>query len=389
MKRRACSFLVALAVGGLALPITVAACSNGAATEPVESGNVKLPLTAVGNQGSTFQLVDAVFVITAADGTEMSLETNDFLGELAAEVTLPSGQHSVELLPGWTLQRQEQSEFAAVEATLTSDNPQAFTIVDGETTAIQVSFLAGDEIATGGGTLRVGIEVEEVGCEPPMLQCQGACVDPLSDVANCGGCGVACVTDQVCVDGICTDPFCNGDGVCDSDQETAETCYVDCGSCGDGLCTDGYETADDCYADCGACGDGLCTDGSETADDCYADCGACGDGICTDGSETADDCYADCGACGDGICTDGSEDANSCPSDCESSGAPCDDPIELDPSAATTGNFGTTDAVCYRIARTIGGWGISNMLGRVVSVNGVSMESQCPGAQGNCSMWSW
>ncbi len=279
-----------------------------------------LPLAAIGNQGSSFQLVDGTFVITSVDGSEIYLDTNDFAGQQAAELSLQPGGYSVELQPNWTLQREVDGGFSPVEATLTSDNPQTFTIVDGQTTPIQVSFLAGDEVVVGGGTLRIGISVVEAACESPMLECDGDCVDPSSDVTHCGACDVECTSDQVCADGACTDTSCNGDGICNPDYETV------------------------------------------------------------------DDCYVDCGSCGDGVCSTGNEDASTCPDDCGAEPLPCDDPIELDPTAAGTGNFGTTGATCYRIARTINGWGISNMHGRQVSVNGVNMESQCPEAQGNCSM---
>ena len=162
-------------------------------------------------------------------------------------------------------------------------------------------------------------------------------------------------------------PYC-GDSSCNGD-ETANTCYSDCGSCGDGICTSGEENMTSCYTDCGSCGDGICTSGEENATTCYDDCGecgnsilegpetcdsdtescttsvlgityvgthtclgdcsayetctttkSCGDGVCqnTGGDgETVSNCVSDCHSCGDGVCSDGYETYLNCPSDCD------------------------------------------------------------------------
>lgn len=51
----------------------------------------------------------------------------------------------------------------------------------------------------------------------PQVSCAGACVDLNTDEENCGGCGMACAGDQVCLSGACAVA-----GACMSD--------VDCGS---------------------------------------------------------------------------------------------------------------------------------------------------------------
>ena len=139
-------------------------------------------------------------------------------------------------------------------------------------------------------------------------------------------------------------PYC-GDSSCNGD-ETANTCYSDCGSCGDGICTSGEENMTSCYTDCGSCGDGICTSGEENATTCYDDCGECGNSI-LEGPETCDSdtescttsvlgityvgthtCLGDCSAyetctttksCGDGVCQntggDG-ETVSNCYDDC-------------------------------------------------------------------------
>ena len=41
-------------------------------------------------------------------------------------------------------------------------------------------------------------------CEPPTVNCGGACVNPLSDEGHCGDCHSPCAPDQECTAGVCT-----------------------------------------------------------------------------------------------------------------------------------------------------------------------------------------
>jgi hypothetical protein len=40
-------------------------------------------------------------------------------------------------------------------------------------------------------------------CAIGLNPCAGTCVDFITDRANCGSCGAACATGQVCVGGAC------------------------------------------------------------------------------------------------------------------------------------------------------------------------------------------
>jgi MYXO-CTERM domain-containing protein len=44
---------------------------------------------------------------------------------------------------------------------------------------------------------------ECVCADPKTIDCDGACIDPSSDPANCGACGNACAADETCVMGAC------------------------------------------------------------------------------------------------------------------------------------------------------------------------------------------
>lgn len=43
-------------------------------------------------------------------------------------------------------------------------------------------------------------------CQAGEAACGGACVDPQTDTANCGGCGIACDAGEVCTEGVCHAP---------------------------------------------------------------------------------------------------------------------------------------------------------------------------------------
>src|SRR5262249_34553075 len=40
-------------------------------------------------------------------------------------------------------------------------------------------------------------------CAQGQILCAGRCVNPASDPANCGGCGMACALNQMCQAGVC------------------------------------------------------------------------------------------------------------------------------------------------------------------------------------------
>jgi len=82
------------------------------------------------------------------------------------------------------------------------------------------------------GMLALGAcsNIRSLECKDGLVQCGDRCIDPQSDEGNCGGCGIACGTLQVC-----------GAGTCGC-REGTESC--------DGVCSD--LTLDD--RNCGACG---------------------------------------------------------------------------------------------------------------------------------------
>ncbi|MBT8495011.1 MAG: hypothetical protein KJO07_18320 [Deltaproteobacteria bacterium] len=94
-------------------------------------------------------------------------------------------------------------------------------------------------------------------CVGVLIECGGECVNPNSDFANCGGCGVACDADEVCNgEGQCADECSLNLPVCNETCVDPETDPMFCGASGD--CT-----GDDGGVECTeleACESGACVD---------------------------------------------------------------------------------------------------------------------------------
>ncbi len=121
--------------------------------------------------------------------------------------------------------------------------------------------------------------VEDYYCEYDCIEIYGGtlcdsgvpgyseCVDDSIDRNNCGGCGVACGSTQVCNDGTCEELTCGSgevpcDGVCVSGDSCGESCGVNA-TCDEGSCA--------CNSGTVACGE-HCVDTNNDDDNC----GACG-----------------------------------------------------------------------------------------------------------------
>lgn len=94
-------------------------------------GTLSMPLATQVN-GIRYRLSDDHFFLTGPERRELSHNGN---GAIVFAV-LPAGDYEMELLEGWTLERQAESGFAPVEAELASPNPQSFQIVSDRTTIV-------------------------------------------------------------------------------------------------------------------------------------------------------------------------------------------------------------------------------------------------------------
>ncbi|MCC6337061.1 MAG: hypothetical protein IT380_24095 [Myxococcales bacterium] len=108
-------------------------------------------------------------------------------------------------------------------------------------------------------------------CASGRLTCTGACVDPLTNEENCGGCGAPCGADTTCVQGACLPDDCPQE-----DCDPLSVCYQ--GACVEAACV-GVVCAGGQVCQGGLCGcapkdtvcGGQCVD-PKTSD---AHCGAC------------------------------------------------------------------------------------------------------------------
>jgi hypothetical protein len=99
-------------------------------------------------------------------------------------------------------------------------------------------------------------------CADPLSPCRSMCLDLSSDPANCGTCGFACASDQMCVSGRCLGACPTGQTRCGQRCVNLQTDRTSCGTCeracAAGLvCSEG-ECAPTCgpmYARCDVLGD--------------------------------------------------------------------------------------------------------------------------------------
>ncbi len=118
-------------------------------------------------------------------------------------------------------------------------------------------------------------------CLMGQIECLGMCVDPMTDMANCGACGTTCAGGSMCVMGTCTCPMGQtrcGTGASATCVDT-QSSNMNCGACGMACPTGQSCMAGACVPDCAAprtrCGAGasaVCTDTQTDA----MNCGACG-----------------------------------------------------------------------------------------------------------------
>lgn len=148
------------------------------------------------------------------------------------------------------------------------------------------------------------------GCPDHKRRCSGRCVNVHDDVRNCGTCGHACASGQVCANGVCACP--SGQAMCSGVCVTLAGDPKNCGACGHACATGEVCAAGQCATQCPAgqanCG-GICID---TATD-PANCGACGTACPTGEACVGGVCGCPAGQtnCG-GACVDLSSNVQHC-----------------------------------------------------------------------------
>lgn len=143
-----------LAAAGLAL---------GACADDDHVGRVDLSLTGRATSGATYRLRDAQLTI-APEGQVFYTEDDPDRATISTQ--LEGGLHTVELAPGWRLERLTAAGAEPVFAVLTSQNPQPFDVVPGQVTAVRLTFRAdNDDVVTGPGEVDISIGVDDTGID--------------------------------------------------------------------------------------------------------------------------------------------------------------------------------------------------------------------------------
>jgi len=174
-------------------------------------------------------------------------------------------------------------------------------------------------------------------CVAPKKTCGGKCVDPQSDDANCGDCGIACSAGLACVGGFCKCP--STKVICGSLCVDVSSDTAHCGSC-DKSCASGQL----CVSGTCACPtgkpdfcDGACVDRMSDPKNCGA-CGmSCGGGTCSAGSCVCGGGLTRCG----GTCLDTSSD----PANCGGCGKACPVPSKCSSGTCVAPKCRTTSAL--------------------------------------------
>jgi hypothetical protein len=136
--------------------VVVAACDAPAAEEFGDTGSLALPLVQPGADGSFYELANATFVITAADG-EHTLDGSG--NETQLHIDLPAGLATVQLLDGWQLRRTlaGQTISEEVPAVLGTINPVSLRVLANQSAQVSFGFI----VRTQGGDLSVTFGVSE------------------------------------------------------------------------------------------------------------------------------------------------------------------------------------------------------------------------------------
>ena len=242
MKRLRMATGISVLVGALALALaaSVVGCSSSAdVSSEAQLGTVSMQLTGQTN-GNSYRLRNARFDVAGPTQTVLDSETDLTLTTLNA--TLPTGDYTITLEPGWSLEKLAGGTFQVVDAALTSPNPKSFQILGGGTSNVAYQFSTNGTLVTiGTGQLSLSIGVTENGGAGSGSACslitRTGCLSPelcyfvqKPDGSSAGQCFPP---GTVPIGATCTgssDNECASAGICATTSATAPgTCFLTCG----------------------------------------------------------------------------------------------------------------------------------------------------------------
>jgi len=113
-----------------------------------QSGSLRVPLGARGEDGAHYRITHATFEIS---GAAMLTLTLDPQRDAALSTPLPAGAYSLFVRPGYRLMRVDgQGAEEPVEAELVAKNPVHFHVAQAEAVTLKLAFRLGEETLTFG-----------------------------------------------------------------------------------------------------------------------------------------------------------------------------------------------------------------------------------------------
>jgi hypothetical protein len=160
-------------------------------------------------------------------------------------------------------------------------------------------------------------------CPSPYIDCSGSCVDLQTDHLNCGACGDACLSGQVCEAGACQNSCLSGLTLCSGACVDLQRDPMNCGSCASRCASDEVCVGGTCVLACPPGFDdcsGSCRDLQTDRLNCGACDNACGVAEVCDAGVCSFMCLSPLTDCS-GLCTNLDDD----PDNCGSCGHACDE----------------------------------------------------------------
>jgi hypothetical protein len=128
----------------------------------VATGDVEMSLVGQAPSGNVYRLRDALITVTGPEGSvTYSSEGNP--DETVIHFETVVGGYTATLANGWRLEKIANGVATTVEATLTSANPQPFTVVGAQNTTVMLRFsTSGEEVDMNHGGVDIVIGIDEI-----------------------------------------------------------------------------------------------------------------------------------------------------------------------------------------------------------------------------------
>jgi hypothetical protein len=152
--------------------------------------------------GNTLNPISTPAGVFGGDVTALQLNVDFSDARALGTLATPFGDLALCNVGALRLNGTTVRQFLGIVNTLLGGGSSPFSIADLEPVTAQLngSFDGGVPTAFARDHLVNGACV----CPSPTIDCNGVCIDPTTDAANCGSCGNACGSNEVCSGSACT-----------------------------------------------------------------------------------------------------------------------------------------------------------------------------------------